>query len=161
QGNDQDASEVKEEDDVDDRDEDYGLPERVLERVHRAADESAPIIEWNDRDAGGQTWREQRDLHLDVLNHLPGGFAGAHYDRAADDFMSVDVERAPTVIAAELDGRKVLDSDRDIVAGRDGDRFDVSGAFDESAAANNKFGAVLLQRAAADIQVVPVDGFED
>ena len=61
---------------------------------------------------GGRPALNAGDLRLHVLDDLPGVFAVAHDHDAADDFATVDVERAAPEIAADLHGGDIAQVER-------------------------------------------------
>jgi len=145
---------VKQKQDVHQRDQNHGLPECVFERVDGAGDQVAAVVEWLDGHALRQTGRDLRDARLHVLDHAVGVFARAHDDRAADDFVAIDVEGAPAVIAADLHGGDVAQVHGSASARGDGDLLDVGGALEEPAAAHDKLLAVFLEGFSAHVEIV-------
>ena len=127
---DEDAAEMEQEQNDDDRDQHGFLGQRVFERVERAVNQLAAVVKGFDADARRQAGRDLRDLGLHVADDLHGIFAGAHDDDAADDFMSVNVERAAPEIAADLHGRHVLEINRRAAALRQHDVFQVGVGID-------------------------------
>ena len=117
---------MKEEDDVRERHENDFFGERVLQRLDRAVDQFAAIVEGLDRHARRQTRRDLRNLLFHALDHVMRVFAGAHDDDAADDFAAIDIERAAPEIAADLDPRDIAQVNRRAFALEQDDLFQVA-----------------------------------
>jgi hypothetical protein len=133
------------------------LDERVAERVDGAVDQAAAVVERLDRNAGRQARLDLFQLVLHALDHRLGVLAGAHDDRAADDFAAVEIERAAAEIAADLHGRDVLEIDRRAVDGLHRNQLEILDAADETEAAQHELRAVFLHHLAADVEVRVLD----
>ena len=151
---------MPEEDDVRESHEDDFLGERVLERVNRAVNQLAAVVERADAHARWQARRKLRDALLDSLDDGLRVFARPHDDGAADDFMPVHVERAAPEVAADLHGGEVFEINGRALARLHGDEFKVFRALDEADAAQHKLRAVFLHDFAADIEVRVLHGGE-
>src|SRR2546421_11567860 len=99
---DEDRAEVREEEDVCERDEQKLFYESLLQRVRRALDELRAVVEWDDLCARGQARLQLLDAALDALDHVERVDAVARDDDAAHRFFTVAVERARAEGVAEF-----------------------------------------------------------
>src|SRR5206468_1473333 len=95
-GDDENAAEVKKENDMRERHQDDFLRERMLESLDGAVNEIAPIVESFDRNSWRQAGLQLLDFVFDALDDCEGVFPGAHDDDAAYRFMAVYVEGSPS-----------------------------------------------------------------
>ena len=149
---------MPEENNVRESHEDDFLGERVLERVNRAVNQLAAVVERLDAHARRKARRKLRDALLDALDDGLRVLAVPHDDCAADDFMPVHVERAAPEVAADLHRRDVLEVNRRALARLHGDEFEVFRAFDKADAAQHKLRAIFLHDFAADVEVRVLHG---
>ena len=153
EGDDEDAAEVPQENDVGQGDEDDLLDQRVLERADGIVDQLAAVVERLDGDALGQARRDEFELLLHPLDHRLGIFAGTHHDGATDRFLAVDVERPAPEIAADLDGRDVFQVDWRALHRLHRHEFQILLRSHEPDATQHEFRAVLFDDFSSHVEV--------
>ena len=134
------------------------MPHHFGQRVDGAVDEARAVVRGHDADAGRQTGLQLLDLVFDAQGDGERVFTVPHHDDAPGDLVAVLFVDAAAELRAELDGGDVLDVDGDAVVFLDDDVLDVADALDPADAADEVFGVILLDDAAADGQVAAGDG---
>src|SRR5215469_10346724 len=152
-GNDENAAEMPEKQNVRQRDQDDFFDERVAQRAHGVINENATIVEWNDLHVRRKTGLDLVDLLLDGRNDFASVGAVADDDHSTHRFPAVLVEDAAAKLGAELhtahiaqrDGRAVVRAQRNVL--------DVLEAADEADASDDVFCVADLNDLGADVVV--------
>ena len=161
QGDDQDAAEVEQKEDVHQGDEDDLLRQGLLERIDGTLDQVAAVVEGDDADTLRQPRGQAGQPCLDVLDDAVGVLAIAHDHDAADHLAPIHIQGAAAEIPADADGRDIAQIQRRAAVGHHRDGLQVGGALHQADAAHDELGAVLLDGLAADIEVGLADSVQD
>ena len=157
------ARDVPEEDQDDEAHDRELLHQRVPEGIDRPVDEVRAIVGADDLHPGREGPSHLLELPLDALDDLEGILSMPHHDHAADCFaVAIQLDEPAPEVGTEMDATDVADQDRRPAAVRpDGDLLDVLDRAHVAPAADQVFGPIELDQAAADLVVRPPDRLDD
>ena len=159
-GDDENAAEMPEEEDVRQRDQDDLFDQRRPQRIHRMVDQSAAVVERNDVHALGQARLHRCDLRFDGVDDFARIGAVANDDDAADGFLAALVEHAAAEFRPQLHVRHIADVDRRAVVAVEDDVFDVLPSIESGRCRERHLLVADLDDLRADVVVAALDGFD-
>ena len=150
---DQDAAEVKQEQNVGEGHEDHLLDQRVLEGGHGPFDQIAAIVKRAHLNSRRQTRRHLFQPFLHLLNHRHRILAGPHDHHPTDHFPTVHIQRAASVVSAQFDSRDLPQIHRRSVHHLHRHVLQIGGALHQSHPAHDKLHAIFINGLPAHVEV--------